>query len=129
MGEFRFLEETEEEMEFLKWGQEGVKPGPGQFPGSRLRDKGFCAGDFHLWLLEGRPSVVPEDRPGLREVPGRDAATPEASEHPVPQNCVREAGGIRTPGRSRVQPGLGPRAWFRHTAATASFCAHVCNFR
>ena len=36
MGEFRFLEETEEEMEFLKWGQKGVKPGPGQFPGSRL---------------------------------------------------------------------------------------------
>lgn len=36
MGEFGSLQETEEGMEFLKWGQEGVQPGQGQFPGSGL---------------------------------------------------------------------------------------------
>lgn len=36
MGEFRFLEETEEGMGFLKWGQEGVQPGQVQLPGSWL---------------------------------------------------------------------------------------------
>lgn len=115
MGEFRFLEETEGGMEFLRWGKEVLSQ---DGCCSWEADSETCAGNLSRGLLERVCKCL---RAGQREVLSTDAATTEATEQPTgswssggPRNCLQGGRGRRYlwGQGSCVRLGSGPRAWF-----------------